>query len=248
MKCSKCNSEVKDNMKFCPKCGTEIPQIHFCSQCGAELKEGMKFCSRCGCSIYDNSAHVDSSDSPMVFTHGSSEISGPFKQQVVQENAERLIKVGKSGMKKWLKLMSWGVAVIFFIGIVGIFSNVFHDSSSSYSNNESGTTDYSNEYADELEKAENELQQASNELNEILPYYLAVIRQYGGGQMAIIAASQNNPQLFRNFDNAESQYERCFEKVASIYDKMGYPESGDAYRDQLRNWRMKVQRMKGIPY
>ena len=54
MKCQKCNSEVKDGLKFCPKCGSEIPKIHFCSKCGAELKDGLRFCPKCGSAIEDS--------------------------------------------------------------------------------------------------------------------------------------------------------------------------------------------------
>ena len=199
MKCSKCNSVIKDGMKFCPKCGSEIMQIHFCPKCGAELKEGMKFCPKCGCSTCDNSAHVDNSDSPMDFTNSSNGISCPicnqalsindqvcpnchrelfYKcfscnnditygeiimnkgccpkcgariaslynipnekypfyvesqiQQQVQEEAGRLIKEGKAEMKKGLKLMFVGGAIILFFLLLGVLGE--NDASSSKNN------------------------------------------------------------------------------------------------------------------
>ena len=107
MKCSKCNSEVKDGMKFCPKCATEMPQIHFCSQCGAELKEGMKFCPKCGCSIYGNSAHVD--NSAYVFNNG---------------NDITIIHKEQSGTKKWLKYFAIGFTCYLVLSfVIGMCSN-----------------------------------------------------------------------------------------------------------------------------
>ncbi len=54
MKCSKCNAEIADNAKFCPKCGAKVEKIEtekICSNCGEPLKEGAKFCHKCGCKI-----------------------------------------------------------------------------------------------------------------------------------------------------------------------------------------------------
>lgn len=51
MNCPNCNAEIKDGMKFCPKCGEEMSQIRYCQNCGTELKEGMRFCPKCGTSI-----------------------------------------------------------------------------------------------------------------------------------------------------------------------------------------------------
>lgn len=49
MKCYNCGEEVKDNLKFCPKCGCEIPQIRTCPKCGHEIRnEDMQFCNNCG--------------------------------------------------------------------------------------------------------------------------------------------------------------------------------------------------------
>lgn len=48
MICPNCNSEIKDGMKFCPKCGTGIPQTRYCSECGTVLKDSMRFCPKCG--------------------------------------------------------------------------------------------------------------------------------------------------------------------------------------------------------
>lgn len=56
MKCPNCSNDVKDGMKFCPKCGSDIPQMRICPNCGAEVKEGLEFCSKCGTRINNTEA------------------------------------------------------------------------------------------------------------------------------------------------------------------------------------------------
>ncbi len=46
--CPSCNSPVAKDTKFCPKCGTQIPEVSKCTGCGAELAAGTVFCSNCG--------------------------------------------------------------------------------------------------------------------------------------------------------------------------------------------------------
>ncbi len=68
MKCPKCQSEIKDNAKFCTKCGCNLaeelakmkpaapqqpvqPQAQqdkVCVKCGAPIKPGARFCTKCG--------------------------------------------------------------------------------------------------------------------------------------------------------------------------------------------------------
>ena len=58
MKCPKCQSEVRDNAKFCSKCGCnlsmvqpvkmEVPDMQICVGCGTKLAQGAKFCTVCG--------------------------------------------------------------------------------------------------------------------------------------------------------------------------------------------------------
>ena len=68
MKCPKCQSEIKDNAKFCTKCGCNLaeelakmkpaapqqpvqPQVQqdkVCVKCGAPIKLGARFCTKCG--------------------------------------------------------------------------------------------------------------------------------------------------------------------------------------------------------
>lgn len=48
MICPNCNNDVKDGMRFCPKCGTKIESISFCTKCGKELEANAAFCMYCG--------------------------------------------------------------------------------------------------------------------------------------------------------------------------------------------------------
>lgn len=47
-KCPGCGKEVATNAKFCPKCGTKMPENKFCSHCGAKVDANAKFCPECG--------------------------------------------------------------------------------------------------------------------------------------------------------------------------------------------------------
>lgn len=58
-KCNGCGSELPQNAKFCPECGTSCvadngtditvnAEKNICDQCGLELPEGAKFCTVCG--------------------------------------------------------------------------------------------------------------------------------------------------------------------------------------------------------
>jgi len=46
MKCSSCQAENEDRLKFCEECGT--PLTRACPSCGAPVKPGKKFCGECG--------------------------------------------------------------------------------------------------------------------------------------------------------------------------------------------------------
>lgn len=47
-KCPGCGKEVATNAKFCPECGTKMPENKFCSHCGAKVDANAKFCPECG--------------------------------------------------------------------------------------------------------------------------------------------------------------------------------------------------------
>lgn len=59
--CIKCNAEVEDDVKFCPKCGAtqdpqkelqekkeETPAVRRCKGCGEEISSDLIFCPKCG--------------------------------------------------------------------------------------------------------------------------------------------------------------------------------------------------------
>ncbi len=48
--CPGCKIKLKDNLKFCPECGTKLEpeKPKNCSNCNTILKIGQKFCTECG--------------------------------------------------------------------------------------------------------------------------------------------------------------------------------------------------------
>lgn len=48
MRCTKCGNELKDGVKFCPKCGTAVPSIKYCENCGSALSPDSSVCPNCG--------------------------------------------------------------------------------------------------------------------------------------------------------------------------------------------------------
>ncbi len=46
--CPSCNAAVAKGTKFCPSCGTQLPEAKKCTGCGAELAAGTVFCPNCG--------------------------------------------------------------------------------------------------------------------------------------------------------------------------------------------------------
>ncbi len=193
-----------------------------CPNCNNYVKKGLNFCPQCGIELPktsqdDNTEADNQTNQPIISDHTS--------------NSSRYIFI---------------LILLLIVGIplyLSLRKNVSDKPSISYSvidNKEA-------ELRKELAIAENELQYASEELGRVLPYYQNVLAQYGGGPMALIAASNNNPQLVRQFDEAEDKFERCFMNIASIYQKMGNNESAQVYRDQLWDWQKKIRRLKGMP-
>ena len=108
MRCPNCNSEVKDGMKFCPKCGIEISQIQFCPNCGTEIKEGTCFCPQCGINI-NNISNVPDKEYP------------PANNTDSLNNTESLsapIQEWETNKKKWLKYIAIGFACYFVLSFI----------------------------------------------------------------------------------------------------------------------------------
>lgn len=53
--CPVCGRAVGDGVKFCPGCGSKMPQRHVCPVCGRENREGAAFCSACGAAMQGES-------------------------------------------------------------------------------------------------------------------------------------------------------------------------------------------------
>lgn len=57
--CPGCGNVVSEDMLFCNKCGTKLPETApapapaatFCPSCGNPIQEGMLFCNKCGAKI-----------------------------------------------------------------------------------------------------------------------------------------------------------------------------------------------------
>ena len=54
--CPTCGRTVGDNVKFCPGCGSQMPQGNVCPACGRENREGMAFCRYCGVPLQGKAA------------------------------------------------------------------------------------------------------------------------------------------------------------------------------------------------
>ncbi len=48
MKCLKCQYDLSDKVRFCPRCGEKVVPVRYCSNCGEKMEEGAKFCAKCG--------------------------------------------------------------------------------------------------------------------------------------------------------------------------------------------------------
>ena len=53
--CPVCGRAVGDGVKFCPGCGSKMPQRHVCPVCGRENRAGAAFCSACGAAMQGES-------------------------------------------------------------------------------------------------------------------------------------------------------------------------------------------------
>lgn len=69
-KCKICGTELSQGAKFCPECGTKVPQVLICPQCGMEVPVESKFCMNCGASMQGkNTGTLFSGDANAISAH-----------------------------------------------------------------------------------------------------------------------------------------------------------------------------------
>jgi len=83
MNCKNCGVELKENAKFCSKCGTKVePDV--CTKCNAPLKAGANFCPKCGTKV-----NVQANDvSPIKKEEQKTMPSTQVKQKKVEVSPE----------------------------------------------------------------------------------------------------------------------------------------------------------------
>lgn len=78
MKCPKCNSDIPDNSRNCPKCGTPIIRIkpmRVCTNCGSEVPDDLDTCPGCGRTVKRKSHQKSASNSSKEKPDGTSGFS-----------------------------------------------------------------------------------------------------------------------------------------------------------------------------
>lgn len=71
MVCSQCGNKVKEEIRFCPKCGTPVPENKkiICPVCGATASGNSKFCPQCGENLNAVLAAPVKMEAPNVKSH-----------------------------------------------------------------------------------------------------------------------------------------------------------------------------------
>lgn len=140
MKCSYCNTELKDGARFCHKCGKKVIETNPCIKCGKEIKVGSLFCPYCG-------TEQNEIEEEVISNHNVDEIEEIVEQQekeVVEQQEEEIPiaqeeqttqiyladdtlqanETNKSTKPRWLAV---AVFILAFIGFLGYYiSNHSH--------------------------------------------------------------------------------------------------------------------------
>lgn len=71
--CKNCNLNYKDDVLFCPECGSKLeikPEEKICKKCGRHLEDFMAFCPECGKKFINDDNHpVKSVDGTIILDH-----------------------------------------------------------------------------------------------------------------------------------------------------------------------------------
>jgi rRNA maturation endonuclease Nob1 len=89
MKCTRCQTEIEANFKFCPSCGEAVNKIDTCSSCRNQVKPEWVSCPFCGSALKEqapmpNPRHqtqYNPASQPRQYEHGYSHGSGSSKRR-----------------------------------------------------------------------------------------------------------------------------------------------------------------------
>lgn len=124
MICPNCKNEVKENAKFCTKCGFHLiseavaaeevkkeEKKPVCSCCGAELKQGAKFCTKCGTAVMQpNTSSAEKKEAPLPDEKEMPIKEMPEKEMPVKEKTPK-----KSGSEKQVTKI---IIILFIVCII----------------------------------------------------------------------------------------------------------------------------------
>jgi len=95
--CKSCGVELKENAKFCSKCGTKV-ETDVCAKCNAPLKAGANFCPKCGTKVNVQANDVSPGKGEEQKTMPSTQVKQK-KVEVSPEDIARAEELAEKGSK-----------------------------------------------------------------------------------------------------------------------------------------------------